>query len=69
MSSTTMTVSDVADDLDVHPNTVYGWIRSGLLKAYAVGNRYKIKEWQYRDLLAQLEKRRATCGRKAVRRA
>ncbi|OGO22706.1 MAG: hypothetical protein A2144_06660 [Chloroflexi bacterium RBG_16_50_9] len=34
-----LTVSEVAEVLHVHPNTVRAWSRSGLLKAYRVGYR------------------------------
>jgi len=33
------TVSEVAEILHVHPNTVRAWSDSGLLKAYRVGGR------------------------------
>ena len=35
-----LTVSEVAEILHVHPNTVRAWSDSGLLKAYRVGYRH-----------------------------
>ena len=35
-----LTVSEVAEILHIHPNTVRAWSDSGLLKAYRVGYRH-----------------------------
>ena len=35
-----LTVSEVAEILHVHPNTIRAWSDSGLLKAYRVGYRH-----------------------------
>ena len=35
-----LTVSEVAEILHVHPNTVRAWSDNGLLKAYRVGYRH-----------------------------
>ena len=38
-SAKMLTTSEVADRLNVHPNTVRHWCRQGRLKAYRLGNR------------------------------
>jgi len=35
-----LTVSEVAELLHVHPNTVRAWSDTGLLKAYRIGHRH-----------------------------
>ncbi|MFC1902315.1 helix-turn-helix domain-containing protein [Chloroflexota bacterium] len=35
-----LTVSEVAESLHVHPNTVRMWSNRGLLKAYRIGYRH-----------------------------
>jgi len=47
-----LTISEVAADLKVEPETVYKLIRLGKLKAFKVGNRYRI---QSEDLAAYKE--------------
>lgn len=39
-----LTVNEVADDLKVRSETVYNLIRSGRLKAFRIGNRFRITE-------------------------
>lgn len=39
-----LTISEVAADLKVQPETVYKLILSGKLKAFRIGNRYRIAD-------------------------
>jgi excisionase family DNA binding protein len=47
------TVQEVADSLNVHPNTIRNWINSGDLKSYKLGNTLRISK---EDLEKFLEK-------------
>ena len=38
------TVQEVADSLNVHPNTIRNWINSGDLNSYKLGNALRISE-------------------------
>ena len=47
------TVQELADSLNVHPNTIRNWINSGDLKSYKLGNALRISK---EDLEKFLEK-------------
>jgi putative molybdopterin biosynthesis protein len=47
------TVQEVADSLNVHPNTIRNWVNSGELKSYKLGNTLRISK---EDLEKFLEK-------------
>ncbi len=54
MSSTQwLKVEDIARELDLHVNTVRGWIRDGKLKATRVGRDYRIKREDYEKFLQE----------------
>lgn len=38
-----LTVDEIAEDLQVHRETVRRWIRTGQLKSFKVGRQYRIK--------------------------
>ena len=59
-----MTVLQVAERMQVHPTTVYGWIHSGELKARQFGKEYRIKQ-EWLDDFMEAEERQA---REAVNR-
>jgi len=43
MSTQWLKVEDIAKELDLHVNTVRGWIRDGKLKATRFGRDYRVK--------------------------
>ena len=43
MSTQWLKVEDIARELDLHVNTVRGWIRDGKLKATRFGRDYRVK--------------------------
>ncbi len=45
-----LTVSEVADLLNIHPNTVRRWAQQGLLKAWRIGPR-RDRRFQRTDVL------------------
>ena len=46
-----MTVQQVAEELDMHPETIRRKIKSGDLKAYTTGRSYRISEEQLMNFL------------------
>jgi excisionase family DNA binding protein len=46
-----LTVAQVADRMQVHPETVRGWIRAGELVAIDIGNEYRISLEDFNDFL------------------
>ncbi len=46
-----LTVAQVAERMQVHPETVRGWIRAGELDAIDIGNEYRIFEADFNDFL------------------
>ena len=38
-----LNVEEVAEYLQIHPNTIFKWIKAGKLKAYKVGREWRIK--------------------------
>jgi len=46
-----LTVAQVADRMQVHPETVRSWIRTGELVAIDIGNEYRISEDDFNDFL------------------
>ncbi len=54
MEPTFFTPQEVADILKLEVGTVYGYVRSGRLRAVRIGNRYRIEK---RDLDAFLQAR------------
>jgi len=53
MSTQWLKVEDIARELDLHVNTVRGWIRDGKLKATKVGRDYRIKREDYEKFLQE----------------
>jgi excisionase family DNA binding protein len=53
MSTQWLKVEDIAQELDLHVNTVRGWIRDGKLKATKVGRDYRIKRQDYEKFLQE----------------
>ena len=53
MSTQWLKVEDIARELDLHVNTVRGWIRDGKLKATRVGRDYRIKREDYEKFLQE----------------
>jgi len=43
MSIQWLSVEDIAKELNVHPDTVRGWIRAKQLKAFRFGRDYRVK--------------------------
>ncbi len=43
MSAAWLSVDDIAKELNIHPDTVRGWIRDRKLKATKLGRDYRIK--------------------------
>ncbi len=46
-----LTVAQVADRMQVHPETVRSWIRTGELVAIDIGNEYRISLDDFNDFL------------------
>ena len=46
-----MTVQQVAEELDMHPETIRRKIKAGDLKAYTTGRSYRISEEQLMNFL------------------
>ena len=46
-----MTVQQVAEELDMHPETIRRKIKAGDLKAYTTGRSYRISEEQLLEFL------------------
>lgn len=46
-----LTVAQVADQLQVHPETVRVWIRSGELEAMDIGGEYRISRADLNDFI------------------
>lgn len=53
MSTEWLSVEKIAQELDVKIGTVRGWIRQKKLRAYRVGNTYRIKREDYDKFLAE----------------
>ena len=53
MSTEWLSVEKIAQELDVKIGTVRGWIRQKNLKAYRVGNTYRIKREDYDKFLEE----------------
>ena len=51
MSTQWLKVEDIARELDLHVNTVRGWIRDGKLKATRLGKEYRIKQEDFEKFL------------------
>ena len=50
-----LTVSDVAELLDVSDRTVRNWVQTGVLKAYRFGREYKITQTHLNEFIKQSE--------------
>ena len=50
-----LTVSDVAELLDVSSRTVRNWVQTGVLKAYRFGREYKITQTYLNEFIKQSE--------------
>jgi len=46
-------VKEVAERLKVHPQTVYGWIAEGKLKAHKIAGIIRIKEEEYEEFIRE----------------
>ena len=46
-----LTVSDVAERLRVHPQTVRGWIARGDLRAIRIGRTVRVRRTDFREML------------------
>ena len=53
MSTQWLKVEDIARELDLHVNTVRGWIRDGKLKATRFGRDYRIKREDYERFIEE----------------
>lgn len=53
-----LTVAQVADRMQVHPETVRGWIRAGELVAIDIGNEYRISPEDFNDFLQRRKTKR-----------
>lgn len=53
MSTQWLKVEDIARELDLHVNTVRGWIRDGKLKATRFGRDYRIKREDYEKFIEE----------------
>ena len=51
MNTKWLKVEDIAKELDLHVNTVRGWIRDGKLKATRLGKEYRIKQEDFEKFL------------------
>jgi excisionase family DNA binding protein len=47
MNTEWLSVEDIANELNVHPDTVRGWIRTRQLKAFKFGRDYRVKREDY----------------------
>jgi len=52
MSTEWITVEAIAHELDVHPDTVRGWIRTKKLRAFKFGRDYRVKKEDYQKFVA-----------------
>ena len=46
-----MSVEDIATQLDLHPDTVRGWIRNKTLPAFKFGHVYRVKRKDYEEFV------------------
>jgi len=53
VSSQWLKVEDIAKELDLHVNTIRGWIREGKLKATRFGRDYRIKKEDYEKFIQE----------------
>jgi excisionase family DNA binding protein len=51
MSTDWITVEAIAHELDVHPDTVRGWIRGKKLRAFKFGRDYRVKREDYQKFI------------------
>ncbi len=58
MSSEMLSVEDVARRMDVHPQTVRRWLKSGELRGIGFGGRtgWRIEESDLRDFIEKMKK-------------
>jgi excisionase family DNA binding protein len=53
MGTEWLKVEDIARELDMHVDTVRGWIRDGKLKATRLGRDYRIRREDYEKFLQE----------------
>jgi excisionase family DNA binding protein len=51
MSMQWLSVEEIAHELNVHPDTVRGWIRTKKLRAFKFGRDYRVKPEDYQKFL------------------
>ena len=52
-----MTVKDVADYLDVHPMTIYKYVKDGRIPAFKIGDSWRIRRDSIQKWIKDSEKR------------
>lgn len=56
-SKQVMTVKDVADYLDVHPMTIYKYVKDGCIPAFKIGDSWRIRRDSIQKWIKDSEKR------------
>ena len=56
-SKQVMTVKDVAGYLDVHPMTIYKYVRDGRIPAFKIGDSWRIRRDSIQKWIKESEKR------------
>lgn len=56
-SKQVMTVKDIADYLDVHPMTIYKYVREGKIPAFKIGTSWRIRKDSIKKWMEQNEQR------------
>ena len=56
-SKQVMTVKDVADYLDVHPMTIYKYVKDGRIPAFKIGDSWRIRRDSIQKWIKDSEKR------------
>ena len=56
-SKQVMTVKDVASYLDVHPMTIYKYVKDGRIPAFKIGNSWRIRKDSMQKWIKQNENR------------
>ena len=57
-SKQVMTVKDVADYLDVHPMTIYKYVKKGKIPAFKIGANWRIRKDSIQRWMEENEKQR-----------
>lgn len=56
-SKQVMTIKDIADYLDVHPMTIYKYVKEGKIPAFKIGTNWRIRRDSIKKWITENEKK------------